>query len=67
MFGLGWCGWRGGVSGKDNWVWSLPILWGQGVLDMSLCSGCGGVGGVGGEWVGGLDQGPERWGGVMSV
>ena len=24
-------------------------------------------GGVGGEWVGGLDQGRERWGGVMSV
>ena len=29
--------------------------------------GVGGVGGVGGEWVGGLDQGRERWGGVMSV
>ena len=27
----------------------------------------GGVGGVGGEWVGGLDKGRERWGGVMSV
>ena len=22
---------------------------------------CGGVGGVAGEWVGGLDQGRERW------
>ena len=33
-----------------------------GVLDM--CFGCGGVGG---EWVGVLDQGRERWGGVMSV
>ena len=39
----------------------------RGVLDMCLCFGCGGVGGVGGEWVGGLDQGRERWGGVMSV
>ena len=29
--------------------------------------GCSGVGGVGGEWVGGLDKGRERWGGVMSV
>ena len=29
-----------------------------GVLDMCLCFGCGGVGG---EWVGGLDQGRERW------
>ena len=38
-----------------------------GVLDMCLCFGCGGVVGVGGEWVGGLDQGRERWGGVMSV
>ena len=38
-----------------------------GVLDMCLCFGCGGVGGVDGEWVGGLDKGRERWGGVMSV
>ena len=37
-----------------------------GVLDICLCFGCGGVGGVGGQWVGGLDQGRERWGGVMS-
>ena len=36
-----------------------------GVLDMCLCFGCGGVGG--GAWVGGLDQGRERWGGVISV
>ena len=36
----------------------------MGVLDMCLCFGCGGVGG---EWVGGLDQGQKRWGGVMSV
>ena len=33
-----------------------------GVLDMCLCFGCGG-----GEWVGDLDKGRERWGGVMSV
>ena len=38
-----------------------------GVLDVCLCFGCGDVGGVGGEWVGGLDKGRERWGGVMSV
>ena len=37
------------------------------VLDMCLCFGCGGVAGVGGEWVGGLDQGRERLGGVMPV
>ena len=33
-----------------------------GVFDVCPCLGCGGVGGVGG-----LDQGLERWGGVMSV
>ena len=38
-----------------------------GVLDVCLCFGCGGVGGVGREWVGGLDQGGERWCGIMSV
>ena len=38
-----------------------------GVLDMCLCFGCGAVGGVCREWVGGLDQGRERWGGVMYV
>ena len=36
-----------------------------GVLDTCLCFGCGGVRGVCGEWVDGLDQGRERWGGVM--
>ena len=38
-----------------------------GVCDMCMCLAQGGLGGVGGEWVGGLDQGQERWGGVMSV
>ena len=31
---------------------------------MRLCFGCGAVGG---EWVGGFDQGWERWGGVVCV
>ena len=53
---------RGGVGGEGG----DPLGTG-GVLDMCLCFGCGGVGGVGGEWVGGLDKGWERWGGVMSV
>ena len=35
-----------------------------GTGDVCLCFGCGGVGG---EWVGGLDQGLEGWGGVMYV
>ena len=34
---------------------------------MCLCFGCGGVGGVGGVCVGGLAQGLEGWGGVMSL
>ena len=42
-----------GVSGWENWVWALPILWGQGECWTCVCVfGCGGVGGVGGEWVG---------------
>ena len=39
----------------------------RGSVDVCLCFGCSGVGGVGGAWVGGLDQGMEVWGGVMSV
>ena len=34
---------------------------------MCLCFGFGGMGGVGGECVGGLDQGLDGWGGVMSM
>ena len=60
----------GGVGGEGGeWMRELglgftnPVGTG-GVLDMCLYFGCGGVGG---EWVGGLDHGRERWGGVMSV
>ena len=61
---------RGGVGGEGGeWMRELGLgftnpLGTGGVLDMCLCFGCGGVGG---EWVGGLDKGRERWGGVMSV
>ena len=61
---------RGGV-GVEGGEWMKELGLGftnpvrtEGVLDMCLCFG---YGGVGGEWVGGLDQGRERWGGVMSV
>ena len=59
---------RGGVGGEGGeWMRELGLgftnpLGTGGVLDM--CFGCGGVGG---EWVGCLDMGRERWGGVMSV
>ena len=36
----------------------------RGMLDVCLCLGCSSVGG---EWVGGLEQGLEEWGGVMTV
>ena len=54
-------------GGGGEWMRGLGLgftnpLETVGVLD--VCFGCGGVGG---EWVGGLDQGLERWGGVMSV
>ena len=57
VFGSGRCGWRGG-----EWMRKLGLGFTNAVLNMCLCFGCGGVGGVGG-----LDQGRERWGGVMSV
>ena len=60
---------RGGVGGEEGeWMRGLglgftnPVGTG-GVLDICLCFGCGSVGG---EWVGGLDQGLEGCGAVMS-
>ena len=64
---------RGGVGGERGECmrelglgFTNPVETG-GLLDMCLCFGCGGMGGVCGEWVGGLDQGWERLGGVMFV
>ena len=67
VFGSGRRGWRGGkwMRGLDLDI-TNPVETG-GVLDVCLYFGCGGVGVVGGECVGGLDQGLEGWGGVMSV
>ena len=59
---------RGGVGGEGGeWMRGLGLDFtnsvGTGeVLDVCLYFSCGG-----GEWVGGLDQGLEGWGGVMSV
>ena len=67
VFGSGRCVWRGGEwMRKFGLGFTDPVGTG-GVFDTCLCFGCGGVGGVGGGWVGGLDQGRERWGGVMTV
>ena len=64
---------QGGVGGEGHeWMrgfglgFTNPVGTGE-MLDVCLCFGCGGVGCVGGECVGGLDQGLEEWGGVMSV
>ena len=64
VFGSGRCWWRG-----DDWMRGLGLgftnpVGTRGVLDVCLCFSCGGVGG---EWVGGLDQGVEGCGVVMSV
>ena len=67
VFGSGRCGCRGGESIRELGLGFTNPVGTRGVLDMCLCFRCGGVDGVGGEWVGGLDQGRERCGGVMSV
>ena len=60
------CVWLGAVWVERGGEWMRELgldftnsVWTGGVLDMCLCFGCGGVVG---EWVGGLDQGRERWG-----
>ena len=65
---------RGGVGGEGGEIMGERMGFGlyqscgdRGVLDMCLCFGCGCVGGVGGKWVGGLNQGRERWADVMSA
>ena len=67
VFGSGRCGWRGGEWKMELGLGFTNPVGTGGVLDMGLCFGCSGVGGVSGEWVGGLDKGRVRWGGVMSV
>ena len=68
------CDTRGsGVLSSTGDVLEMRVVRGVGgVCDMCMCLARGGVGGglcfgcgsVGGEWVGGLDQGRERWGDV---
>ena len=67
VFGSGRHGWRGGERMRGLGLGFTKPVGTGGVLDVCLCFGCSSVGGVGGEWVGGLNQGLEGWGGVMSV
>ena len=67
VFGSGRCGWEGGELMRELGLGFTNPVGTGGVFGMFLCFDGGGVGGVGGEWVEGLDQGQERWGGVMSV
>ena len=67
LFGSGRRGWRGGECMRGLGLGFTNPVGTGGVLDVCLCFGCGGVGGVGGEWVGGLNQSLEGWGGVMSL
>ena len=66
---LGMRGWRGGKWMRELGLglgFTIPVrTWGM--LEVCLCLGYGGMVGVCGEWVVGLEQGLEGWGGVMSV
>ena len=54
------------VSGYEDWVWALLILWTQGGV-MDVCLGCGGVGGVGSGPVQGMvGVWASSWKAVMS-
>ena len=64
MFGSGRRRWRLGESIRGLGLGFTNPVGTGGVLDVCLCFGCGGIGG---EWIGGLDQGLEGWGGVMYV
>ena len=55
---------RGGGGG---WMRGLGLGFSNPVGTGGVLDVCLGFGGVGGEWVGGVDQGLEGWGGVMSV
>ena len=67
MFGSGRRGWKGGEWMRGLGLGFTNPVGTMVVLHVCLCLCCGGVGAVGGEWVSGLDQDLEGWGGVISV
>ena len=56
-----------GVSGWENWVWLYQSCGDRGSVGRVSVFRLQGSGWCRWEWVGGLDHGRERWGGVMSV
>ena len=65
MFGSGRLGRWGGEWIRGLGLGFINPVGAWRVLDVCLCLGCGGVDGR--EWVRGLYQGRERWGGVISM
>ena len=58
---------RGGMGGEGGqWMRGLGLSFTNHVGSWGVLDVCLDCGGVGGKWVGGLDQGLEGWGSVMS-
>ena len=70
VFGSGWRGWREGCVDESISFGLYQSCRNRGSVgreSVFWLRWCGGVGSVGEEWVGGLDQRLEGWGGLMSV
>ena len=64
MFRSERCGWRGVEKMIVLGLGFTNLVRTGVVMGVCLCLGCSGVSSVSGEWVGGLDQDLEGWGGL---